>query len=233
MKRALLSWSSGKDSAWSLHLLRQQGEYDVVGLLTTFNREADRVAMHGVRRELVEAQAESAGIPLWDVDLPSPCSNTDYENIMEETCRAAVRKGIEYMAFGDLFLRDIREYREKQLRGSGLTPIFPVWGIPTNELARTMIASGLKANLTCVDTQSLSREFAGREFNETLLSDLPSQIDPCGENGEFHSFVYAGPMFRRELSIDVGEIVTRERFVFADLFSPRERLSGALDHLHS
>ena len=233
MKRALLSWSSGKDSAWSLHLLRQQGEYDVVGLLTTFNREADRVAMHGVRRELVEAQAESAGIPLWDVDLPSPCSNTDYENIMEETCRAAVRKGIEYMAFGDLFLRDIREYREKQLRGSGLTPIFPVWGIPTNELARTMIASGLKAKLTCVDTQSLSREFAGREFNETLLSDLPSQIDPCGENGEFHSFVYAGPMFRRELSIDVGEIVTRERFVFADLFSPRERLSGALDHLHS
>jgi len=233
MKRALLSWSSGKDSAWSLHLLRQQGEYDVVGLLTTFNREADRVAMHGVRRELVEAQAESAGIPLWDVDLPSPCSNTDYENIMEETCRAAVQKGIEYMAFGDLFLRDIREYREKQLRGSGLTPIFPVWGIPTNELARTMIASGLKAKLTCVDTQSLSREFAGREFNETLLSDLPSQIDPCGENGEFHSFVYAGPMFRRELSIDVGEIVTRERFVFADVFSPRERLSGAFDHLHN
>ena len=233
MKRALLSWSSGKDSAWSLHLLRQQGEYDVVGLLTTFNREADRVAMHGVRRELVEAQAESAGIPLWDVDLPSPCSNTDYENIMEETCRAAVQKGIEYMAFGDLFLRDIREYREKQLRGSGLTPIFPVWGIPTNELARTMIASGLKAKLTCVDTQSLSREFAGREFNETLLSDLPSQIDPCGENGEFHSFVYAGPMFRRELSIQIGEIVTRERFVFADVFSPRERLSGAFDHLHN
>lgn len=219
MKRTLLSWSSGKDSAWSLHLLRQQSEYEIVGLLTTFNREANRVAMHGVRRELVEAQAEEAGIPLWDVDLPSPCSNIDYENIMKETCRTAVQAGIEYMAFGDLFLRDIREYRERQLQGSGLRPIFPVWGIPTNELARTMIASGLKAKLTCVDTESLAQQFVGREFDERLLSDLPAQIDRCGENGEFHSFVYAGPMFRRDLSIEVGKIVTRERFVFADVFS--------------
>jgi uncharacterized protein (TIGR00290 family) len=223
MKRTLLSWSSGKDSAWSLHLLRQQDEYEIAGLLTTFNQEANRVAMHGVRRELVEAQAEEAGIPLWDVDLPSPCSNTDYETIMAKTCRAAVQTGIEYVAFGDLFLRDIREYREKQLRGSGLTPIFPVWDIPTNELARTMIASGLKAKLTCVDSQSLSREFVGREFDEELLSDLPAQVDPCGENGEFHSFVYAGPMFRRNLSIDVGEIVTRDRFVFADVFLSSNR----------
>lgn len=220
MKRTLLSWSSGKDSAWSLHLLRQRGEYEIVGLLTTFNREANRVAMHGVRRQLVEAQAEAASIPLWDVDLPSPCSNTDYESIMKETCKAAVRAGVEYVAFGDLFLGDVREYREKQLEGSGLEPIFPVWGIPTNELARTMIASGLKAKLTCVDSQSLSPEFVGREFDEQLLSDLPSEIDPCGENGEFHSFVYAGPIFRRALPIELGEIVTRDRFVFADLYFP-------------
>ncbi len=221
MKRTLLSWSSGKDSAWSLRLLRQQGEYEIVGLLTTFNREANRVAMHGVRRELVEAQAEAAGVPLWDVDLPSPCSNADYENIMKETCKTAVQEGIEYIAFGDLFLRDIREYREKQLEGSGLKPMFPVWGIPTRELARSMIESGVRAKLSCVDCNCLSAEFVGREFDAQLLSDLPSEIDPCGENGEFHSFVYAGPMFRRDLPIEVGEIVTRDRFVFADLFFAR------------
>jgi uncharacterized protein (TIGR00290 family) len=219
MKRTLLSWSSGKDSAWSLHLLRQQGEHEIVGLLTTFNREANRVAMHGVRRELVEAQAEAAGVPLWDVDLPSLCSNADYESIMGEACRAAVRQGIECVAFGDLFLRDIREYRERQLLGSGLTPIFPVWDIPTHELARTMISSGLKAKLTCVDSQSLSPEFVGREFDEQLLVRLPPQIDPCGENGEFHSFVYAAPIFRRDIRVTVGEIVTRDRFVFADLIA--------------
>jgi uncharacterized protein (TIGR00290 family) len=217
MKPTLLSWSSGKDSAWSLHLLRQQGEYEIVGLLTTFNREANRVAMHGVRRDLVEAQAEAAGVPLWQVDLPSPCSNTDYESIMREECRAAVRSGIECIAFGDLFLRDVREYREKQLQGSGLKPIFPVWGIPTNELARTMMGSGLKAKLSCVDSASLSPEFVGRDFDEHLLSDLPPQIDPCGENGEFHSFVYAAPVFKRDIGVAVGEIVTRDRFVFADL----------------
>jgi uncharacterized protein (TIGR00290 family) len=217
MKRTLLSWSSGKDSAWSLHLLQQQSEYEIVGLLTTFNREANRVAMHAVRRELVEAQAEAAGVPLWDVDLPSPCSNADYESIMSETCKAAVQKGIEYMAFGDLFLRDIRSYREKQLEGSGLKPIFPVWGIPTRALAHSMIESGVRAKLSCVDCNCLSREFVGRDFNEQLLSDLPSEVDPCGENGEFHSFVYAGPMFRHALPIEVGEIVTRENFVFADI----------------
>jgi uncharacterized protein (TIGR00290 family) len=221
MKPTLLSWSSGKDSAWGLHVLRQQCEYEIVGLLTTFNREADRVAMHGVRRELVEAQAEATGIPLWDVDLPSPCSNADYESIMSETCRAAVRKGIQCVAFGDLFLRDVREYRERQLQGSGLTPVFPVWGMPTRELAHSMIASGVRAKLSCVDCNCLSPEFAGRDFDTQLLTDLPPQVDPCGENGEFHSFVYAGPMFRRDLAIEVGEIVTRDRFVFADLLFPR------------
>jgi uncharacterized protein (TIGR00290 family) len=217
MKRTLLSWSSGKDSAWSLHLLRQQNEYEIVRLLTTFNREANRVAMHGVRRDLARAQAKAAGVPLWEVDLPSPCSNADYESIMGETCKAAVRSGIEYVAFGDLFLRDIRAYREKQLEGSGLQPIFPVWDLPTRELAHQMIDSGVKAKLACVDCKCLSRDFVGRGFDEQLLADLPPEIDPCGENGEFHSFVYAGPMFQYELPVTVGEIVSRDRFVFADL----------------
>jgi uncharacterized protein (TIGR00290 family) len=217
MKRTLLSWSSGKDSAWSLHLLRQQNEYEIVGLLTTFNRAANRVAMHGVRRSLVEAQAKAAGVPLWDVDLPSPCSNADYEIIMKETCKSAVQEGIDYIAFGDLFLSDIRAYRQKQLEKTGLQPIFPVWGMPTRELAVSMIESGVRAKLTCIDSKLLAPEFAGREFNEQLLSDLPPEIDPCGENGEFHTFVYAGPMFERDLPVELGEIVSRDGFVFADL----------------
>jgi uncharacterized protein (TIGR00290 family) len=217
MKPTLLSWSSGKDSAWSLHILRQQGEHEIVGLLTTFNREADRVAMHGVRRSLAEAQAAAAGIRLWDVALPSPCSNADYEGIMSEVCRTAVQSGIEYIAFGDLFLTDIRAYREKQLKDSGLKPIFPVWGIPTQELARCMIKVGVRAKLSCVDCKWLSSDFVGREFDEQLLADLPPEVDPCGENGEFHTFVYAGPMFQHDLPVEVGEIVRRDQFVFADL----------------
>jgi uncharacterized protein (TIGR00290 family) len=173
--------------------------------------------MHAVRRSLVEAQAKAAGIPLWDVDLPWPCSNGDYECIMKETCKAAVQAGIECIAFGDLFLTDIRAYREKQLDNSGLQPIFPVWGMPTPELAGSMIKSGMRAKLTCVDTKALAAEFVGREFNEQLLSDLPPEIDPCGENGEFHTYTYAGPMFRDDLSVEVGEIVSRDQFVFADL----------------
>jgi uncharacterized protein (TIGR00290 family) len=220
MKRTLLSWSSGKDSAWSLHLLRLQNDYEIVGLLTTFNQAANRVAMHAVRRSLVEAQAKAAGIPLWDVDLPWPCSNADYECIMKEKCKDAVQTGIECIAFGDLFLSDIRAYREKQLENSGLQPLFPVWGMPTRELARSMIKSGVRAKLTCVDTKLLAPEFVGREFSEQLLSELPPAIDPCGENGEFHTFVYAGPMFQHDLSVEVGEIVSRDGFVFADL-SPR------------
>lgn len=217
MKRTLLSWSSGKDSAWSLYLLRKQNDCEVVGLLTTFNQEANRVAMHAVRRSLVEAQTKAAGIPLWDVDLPWPCSNAEYENIMKATCKTAVRARIECIAFGDLFLADIRAYREKQLENSGLQPIFPVWGMPTRELAHSMIESGVRAKLTCVDPKFLEAEFVGREFDEQLLSDLPPQIDPCGENGEFHTFVYAGPMFRHDLLVEVGEIVSRDGFVFADL----------------
>lgn len=220
LKRTLLSWSSGKDSAWSLHLLRQQPDCEIVGLLTTFNQAANRVAMHAVRRSLVEAQAKAAGIPLWDVDLPSPCSNADYECIMKETCQAAVQAGIDHIAFGDLFLTDIRTYREKQLENSGLQPIFPVWRMPTRELAYSMIKSGVRAKLTCVDPKLLAPEFVGREFNEQLLSEFPTNIDPCGENGEFHTFAYAGPMFRHDLSVEVGEIVSRDGFVFADLTCP-------------
>jgi uncharacterized protein (TIGR00290 family) len=222
MKRTLLSWSSGKESAWSLHLLRQQNEYEIVGLLTTFNQQANRVAMHAVRRSLVEAQAEAVGIPLWAVDLPWPCSNADYECIMKETCKTAVQADIECIAFGDLFLSDIRAYREKQLENSGLQPIFPVWKIPTRELAHAMIESGVRAKLTCVDPKLLAPEFAGREFDEQLLSELPAHIDPCGENGEFHTFVYAGPMFSRNIPVKLGKIVSRDGFVFADLEREQE-----------
>ncbi len=173
--------------------------------------------MHAVRRNLVEAQANAAGVPLWDVDLPWPCSNADYECIMKEECKKAVQAGIECIAFGDLFLTDIRAYREKQLENSGLEPVFPVWGIPTRELAHSMINSGVRAKLTCVDPKLLAPEFVGREFDEQLLSEFPPEVDPCGENGEFHTFVYAGPMFHQPLSVEVGEIVSRDGFAFADL----------------
>jgi uncharacterized protein (TIGR00290 family) len=219
MKRILLSWSSGKDSAWSLHVLRQRAEYEVVGLLTTFNEVADRVAMHAVRRELVELQAVAAGLPLWAVPLPWPCSNEQYEALMAQTCAKAVAEGIEGVAFGDLFLEDVRAYRVKQLKDTGLEPVFPVWGMPTRELAREMIGSGTRAKLTCIDTGKLDRSFAGREFDEALLSALPEGVDPCGERGEFHSFVYAGPMLNVPLAVSVGETVVREQFVFADLLA--------------
>ncbi len=182
--------------------------------------------MHAVRRSLVEAQAKAAGIPLWDVDLPWPCSNDDYECIMKETCKDAVESGVECVAFGDLFLTDIRAYREKQLENSGLRPIFPVWGMPTRELANSMIKSGVRAKLTCVDPKLLAPEFVGREFDEQLLSEFPPHIDPCGENGEFHTFVYAGPMLQHDLSIEVGEVVSRDGFVFADLRHSQKRVSS-------
>jgi uncharacterized protein (TIGR00290 family) len=217
MKRILLSWSSGKDSAWSLHLLRQSAEYEVAGLLTTFNESAGRVAMHAVRRELVERQAAAAGLPLWSVPLPWPCPNGAYESLMAQACAKAVAEGIAGIAFGDLFLEDVRAYREQQLQGTGLEPIFPLWGLPTPELARAMIGSGTRARLTCVDTEKLAPSFVGREFDEALLASLPAEVDPCGERGEFHSFVYAGPMFRAAVPVSLGETVVRDQFVFADL----------------
>jgi uncharacterized protein (TIGR00290 family) len=217
MKRILLSWSSGKDSAWTLHVLRQQSEYEIAGLLTTFNQEADRVAMHGVRRSLVEQQAAAAGLPLWSIPLPWPCSNEQYEGLMTKACAKAVAEGMEAIAFGDLFLEDVRAYRAKQMAGTGLEPLFPVWGEPTDRLAHEMVASGLKAILTCVDTSKLEADFAGRRFDADLLAELPTGIDPCGENGEFHSFVYAGPMFNSAIDVIAGETVVRDKFAFADL----------------
>jgi len=216
-RRVALSWSSGKDSAWSLHLLRQDPSIEVVALVTTLNEQFDRVAMHAVRRELLELQAASLGLPLWTIPLPWPCSNDQYESKMTSFCALAVEKGIQAMAFGDLFLADIRAYREKQLAGTGLDPIFPVWQIPTAELARTMIASGLRAKITCVDPKVLPPMFAGRDFDSQFLADLPPNIDPCGENGEFHSFVYDGPGFHQPIHVSLGEIVERDGFVFADL----------------
>jgi len=219
--KLLLSWSSGKDSAWALHVLRQQGEYEIAGLVTTINEAADRVAMHAVRSTLLAAQAESAELPLWPVPIPSPCSNEQYEAVMTCVIDRARREGVSAFAFGDLFLADIRAYRERQLAGTGLTSLFPLWQIPTPTLARDMIASGLRAVLTCVDPKQLPARFAGCAFDGDLLAALPPGVDPCGENGEFHTFAYAGPMFERPIAIAGGEVVERDGFVFADV-RPRE-----------
>lgn len=217
--KLILSWSSGKDSAWTLHLLRQRHDIEIVALLTTINQAFDRIAMHAVRRELLERQAESIGIPLWTVPLPWPCSNEEYEHRMAGVCRRAVAEGVEAVGFGDLFLADIRAYRERQLAGTGLMPLFPLWEIPTRSLAEEMIRGGLQAKLTCVDPRKLDPTFAGRDFDHQLLTDLPATADPCGENGEFHTFVYNGPMFRRPIPVRAGETVERDGFVFADLCS--------------
>lgn len=217
MKHVLLSWSSGKDSAWTLHVLRQRADVEVTALLTTFNSAADRVAMHAVRRDLVRAQAERAHLPLWEVELPWPCSNEEYESRMRAVCDRAVANGIDAVAFGDLFLDDIRAYRERQLAGTGLEPIFPIWGLPTAALAREMIVAGVKARVTCVDPARVSRTFAGRDFDSTLLADLPPSADPCGENGEFHTFVYDAPVFDRPINVEAGVVIERDGFVFADV----------------
>lgn len=217
MKRVLLSWSSGKDSAWTLHILRRDPTIELCGLVTTLNAEFDRVAMHGVRRAVLEAQAAAAGLPLWIVPLPWPCSNEIYEQLMAGLCRRAMDKKIDAIAFGDLFLEDVRSYRERQLAPTGLEPLFPLWQIPTGSLAREMIAGGLRARLSCVDPKQLRASFAGREFDLDLIRDLPTETDPCGERGEFHTCVYAGPMFSVPLPLVTGEIVTRDGFTFADL----------------
>ena len=216
-RRVLLSWSSGKDSAWTMQVLREDPDVEVVGLLTTVNTTHGRVAMHSTRRVILEAQAQAVGLPLHVIPLPWPCSNEVYERAMRAAMESALKSGVTHIAFGDLFLEDIRAYRSKQLEGSGLEPLFPIWHEPTEPLARRMIDAGVEAFLTCVDPKKLSRSFAGRKFDHAFLNDLPEGVDRCGENGEFHTCVLAGPMFREALPAAVGEVVERDGFYFADL----------------
>ncbi|HHQ4599609.1 ATP-binding protein [Aeromonas sp. R2-2] len=216
-KRVLLSWSSGKDCAWALHQLRQDPAIEVVGLFTTLNQAFERVAMHGVRKQLLTEQAACVGLPLITIDLPWPCSNEDYARIMTGFIADVVAQGIRHMAFGDLFLEDVRAYREKQLAGTGIEPLFPLWGNNTRELAQQMMTAGLKAKISTLDPKKLDGALGGHEFDEALLAALPEGVDPCGENGEFHTLAYDGPMFSRPLGIRVGETVLRDGFVFTDL----------------
>lgn len=215
--RTLLSWSSGKDSAWALHVLRQRGDVEVVGLLTTFNAEFGRVAMHAVRRELVVSQARSVELPLWPVFLPWPCPNDAYETAMEAAIARAKRAAITHIAFGDLFLEDIRAYREERMAKAGIEPLFPLWGCDTAVLARDMVREGVRASVVCVDPAQLDASFCGREFDAAFLEALPAEVDPCGERGEFHTFAWDGPAFGAPVFVQPGEVVRRDGFVFADL----------------
>jgi len=215
--KILVSWSSGKDSAWCLHVLRRERTGDVAGLLTSMNESVSRVSMHGVREEILRAQADAAGLPLFTIPLPWPCSNEIYEARLREAVARAVGDGFTHVAFGDLFLEDVRKYREDRLAGSGLLPLFPLWGIPTPQLARTMIDGGIRARISTLDPRVMPRELIGAEFDEALLAALPSSVDPCAERGEFHTCVTDGPMFATPLDIEPGEIVEREGFVYGDL----------------
>ena len=214
--KILMSWSSGKDSAWALHVLRQQGT-PPAALLTSINETADRVSMHAVRSDLLRAQADATGLPLITVPLPFPCTNDIYEQRMGAAVRDAVAQGFSHVAFGDLFLEDVRRYREERLAGSGLAPLFPLWGLPTDRLARDIIAGGIEARITCIDPRVMPRRFAGRAYDEALLDSLPEGIDPCAERGEFHTCVVNGPMFSTRVDAQVGETVERDGFVFTDL----------------
>jgi len=215
--KALVSWSSGKDSAFALHRVRRGGEVEIAGLLTTVNSQFGRVAMHGVREALLDAQADALGLRCWKVPIPWPCSNAIYEAEVARVLREAQREGVTHLVFGDLFLADLRAWREARLSEIGIQGLFPLWMRDTSELAREMLAAGLQATLTCVDPKKLSPSFSGRSFDAGLLADLPAGIDPCGENGEFHTFASAGPMFDRSIEVRVGETVERDGFVFTDL----------------
>ena len=218
--RALVAWSSGKDAAYALHEVRQIGDVEVVGLLTTVTRAFERVSMHGVREVLLEAQAASIGLPLTRVDIPYPCPHEVYEQAMADALAAAAARGVTQVVFGDLFLADVRAYREAQLARAGFTGVFPLWGRDTASLAREMIAAGVDARLVCVDPSCLDRSFAGRPFDQAFLAALPAGVDPCGENGEFHTFVVDGPMFTHPVPVGAGVVVERDGFVFADLVAP-------------
>jgi uncharacterized protein (TIGR00290 family) len=215
--KALIAWSSGKDSAWALHEARQSGAYEIVGALTTVTETFGRVSMHGVREELLTAQLEAAGLPLRIVPIPYPCPNEVYEARMAMALSQAKAEGVAHAIFGDLFLEDVRAYREARMAGTGVAPVFPLWGRPTDALARAMIEGGLKTHPVTVDLKALPKSFAGRKFDEALLGDLPAGVDPCGERGEFHTCVLGGPMFSRAIPASVGDIVERDGFAFADL----------------
>lgn len=215
--KAWISWSSGKDSAWALHATRLRGDVEIVALLTTVNSTHARVAMHAVREILLEAQAQEVGLPLVKVSIPSPCPNEEYERAMAGAMVRARAEGVTHMVFGDLFLEDIRRYREEKLAACGMTPLFPIWGIDTVRLAREMVEAGLRAYLTCVDPKQLDPRFAGRVFDARLTGELPAGVDPCGEKGEFHTFAFQGPMFRAPIAATVGRVVERDGFCFADV----------------
>ncbi|ORU90953.1 MAG: ATP-binding protein [Cycloclasticus sp. symbiont of Poecilosclerida sp. N] len=221
-KKTLLSWSSGKDSAWTLYQLQQDDDVELLGLVTTVNETHQRVAMHAVRVELLKQQAKAVNLPLHIINIPHPCSNEIYNQAMADFFASIDGQGVTHMAFGDLYLEDIRQYRVDNLKRTGLEPLFPLWLKPTAQLAKDMLAAGLKTRITCVDPKQLSANFCGREFNQHFLKDLPAGVDPCGENGEFHSFAYAGPMFEHEINIISGEVVERDGFVFADLMLGKE-----------
>ena len=218
-QKALIAWSSGKDSAWALHVARQSGDYDIIGALTTVTDGFGRVSMHGVREQLLQAQLAAAGLAPIIVRIPYPCPKEVYERAMAAAMQDAKARGISHIIFGDLFLEDVRAYRERQLAGSGIAPVFPLWQRPTSSLAREMISSGMEAHLAVIDLKKLSAAFAGRRFDAALLDALPAGADPCGENGEFHSFVSAGPMLERKIAVSVGETVERDGFAFADLLA--------------
>jgi uncharacterized protein (TIGR00290 family) len=216
-RRTWLSWSSGKDSAWALQHLRRDPEIEVAGLFCTINREFARVAMHAVRVELLKRQAQNAGLPMQLIPIPHPCSDAEYAAIMKRFVLKTKKQGIECFAFGDIFLEDIRLYREKNLAGSGIAPLFPLWGMETKKLSAEMVSGGLRAIITCVDPKRLSADFAGREYEESFLQQLPAAVDPCGENGEFHTFAFDGPMFKKPVKVAIGETICRDGFIFTDL----------------
>ena len=225
----MVSWSSGKDSAWTLYLLRQRPDIEVVGLFTTVNQTFQRVAMHAVRVALLQQQAACAGLPLHIIPIPHPCSNHEYAAAMERFIDTTRQLDVQCMAFGDLYLQDVRDYREHNLRHTGITPIFPLWGLDTRALSHNMISGGLRARITCIDPRHLSEDFAGREYDRHFLQDLPDGVDPCGENGEFHSFVYAGPMFHTTIDITRGETLQRDGFVFADILPARDAQATSIE----
>jgi uncharacterized protein (TIGR00290 family) len=216
-KRTLLSWSSGKDCAWALHVLRQDLEAEVVGLFSVMNQRFDRVSMHATRAALLQRQAEAAGLPLERIDLPDPCTEAQSDAILGAFVAGCAERGIACMAFGDLFLEEVRQYREKQLAGTGITPLFPLWGIPSVELAERMLAAGLKAFISSVDLKKLPADFAGRRWSRDVLKELPAGVDPCGENGEMHTIVVGGPMFEKDIAVEIGAVVERDGFAYADV----------------